>query len=273
VRQEGCAVWGNDHFDARATDARRAQPLGGTRASPSSATAQERTAGPEPRTRRAVGAPIPDSTSRAYAQRDVAGEPPRHMSRTINQRPQPLSDVSTMKKKPHERQAVLDRRGLGAQRAAAPQTLSDRHVAVLNALRNEINHVYGFEDGWPRVNQGPCGRFAKAFRERWNARFSHKVNIVFVIEPAASDEIGCSHILVKLPDGSYFDGGNGVILGDALLRQYESEHRLEEMIDFDLALLDKRSYGLNRSYGSCPRYSDETTMLIVEKYLTLLPKD
>src|SRR5262245_46061547 len=52
---------------------------------------------------------------------------------------------------------------------------------VLNGLRDDINAHYGYLDGVPRVNRGPCGRFARAFREQWNARFRAKVHIAFVM--------------------------------------------------------------------------------------------
>ena len=65
----------------------------------------------------------------------------------------------------------------------SPATTNHKRVAVLNALRNEINENYGFERGWPRVNRGPCGRFAKIFHEEWNSRFNDKINIVFVMLP------------------------------------------------------------------------------------------
>lgn len=148
--------------------------------------------------------------------------------------------------------------------------LTDRQVAVLNELRNDINFTYGYKQGVPRVNSGPCGRFAKAFREQWNARFSQKTNIVFAMTPDGAD---CYHVLVRLPDGSYFDGGNGVIPGPTLLKQYREGSRLDEMKDFDLKLLDKWSYGLGRSYKECPNYSDETTAKIIEGHLAKLPKD
>ena len=61
--------------------------------------------------------------------------------------------------------------------------------------------------------------------------------------------------------------------GATLLRQFGPGRRIEEMVEFDLALLDKRSYGLSRSYGLCPNYSDETTIKIVARHLDMLPKD
>ena len=151
-----------------------------------------------------------------------------------------------------------------------PVALSDRQVAVLNELRNEVNYIYGYDDGYPRVNLGPCGRFAKAFREQWNARFRHKINIVFVMTPAGDH---CHHVLVKLPDGNYFDGGNGVIPGPTLLKQFSPGTRLDEMVEFDLKLLDKWSYGLGRKYPRCPNYSDETTARLIESHLAKLPKN
>ena len=164
------------------------------------------------------------------------------------------------------RQATLQ-----SQTSAKP--LTDRQVAVLNELRDEINLTYGFVDGWPRINRGPCGRFAKIFHEQWNARFKDRINIVFVMMPDIPDGVGCDHVLVKLPDGSYYDGGGGVMPGATLLRQFGPGRRIEEMVEFDLALLDKRSYGLGRSYGLCPNYTDETTTKIVANYLDILPKD
>jgi hypothetical protein len=159
------------------------------------------------------------------------------------------------------------------QSHTSAKPLTDRQVVVLNELRDEINSIYGFVDGSPRINRGPCGRFARIFHEEWNARFKEKINIVFVMMPDIPDGVGCDHVLVKLPDGSYYDGGGGVMSGATLLRQFGPGRRIEEMEPFDLALLDKRSYGLGRSYGLCPNYSDETTTKIVASYLDMLPKD
>jgi len=153
------------------------------------------------------------------------------------------------------------------------KALTDRQVAVLNELRDEINSTYGFVEGAPRINRGPCGRFAKIFHEQWNARFKEKVNIAFVMMPEVSDGVGCDHVLVKLPDGSYYDGGGGVMSGATLLGQFGTGRRIEEMNEFNMVLLDKRSYGLGRSYNLCPNYSDDTTTRIVTNYLDLLPRD
>jgi len=160
--------------------------------------------------------------------------------------------------------------GAGESERSRASMRADRQEAVLNRLRNEINLTYGFKDGVPRINLGPCGRFAKEFREQWNARFRQKINIVFAM---TSDGAHCHHVLVRLPDGAYYDGGNGVIPGPTLLKQYSEGSRLDEMVEFDLKLLDKWSYGLGRSYENCPNYSDETTRRIIESHLSKLPKE
>ena len=116
------------------------------------------------------------------------------------------------------------------------------------------------------MNLGPCGRFARIFFKQWNKRFSNRVTIVFVM---SSDGSNCHHVLVKLPDGSYFDGGNGLIAEPDLLKLYSNSH-IEEMVNFDLELLDHRSYGLHRSYPSCPKYSEEWTVHAIESCLNSL---
>src|SRR5262249_14232397 len=129
-------------------------------------------------------------------------------------------------------------------------------VAILNSLRDEINAQYGYRDGAPCVNWGPCGRFAKAFREQWNARFRDKVNIAFLMTPDGS----CHHVVLKFPDGSYYDGGNGVMSEVKLLTLFGDNYRIEEMVPFDLSLLDRRVGGLNREhYSWCPNYTDSLT--------------
>jgi hypothetical protein len=140
---------------------------------------------------------------------------------------------------------------------------------ALNALHNDVNATYGFRDGAPRVNLGPCGRFARDFRERWNARFRDKADIAFVM---AGDGSQCHHVLVRLPDGSYYDGGNGVMTSRTLLTLYP-DARIEDMTQFDPVLLDRRSYGLARDYPECPNYSDALTRRLIDTHLSRLPAD
>ncbi len=148
-------------------------------------------------------------------------------------------------------------------------------LAVLNRLRDEINAHYGCDkNGDPYVNCGPCGRFARAFREQWNARFNEKVHIVFCMSPDGSH---CGHVLVKFPDGSYFDGGRGV-MSEQKMRTFNPGARLDEMVEFDPNLLDKRcDYLLNRRcdgrdfvYPGCPRYRDDLTAQLIKKHLEML---
>ena len=149
-----------------------------------------------------------------------------------------------------------------------PEAISSR-VDALNRLRNATNAEYGFRNGVPRINLGPCGPFAKAFYEQWNARFAEKALIVFVMSKEGSF---CHHVLVKLPDGSFFDGGNGVTSEQALLSLY-SGSRIEEMPQFDLKLLEQRSHGLHREYPECPNFSERTIALLIANHLELLPSD
>jgi hypothetical protein len=134
-------------------------------------------------------------------------------------------------------------------------------VETLNALRNDITAHYGFRDGAPRVNLGPCGRFARDFRERWNARFLDPVNIAFIM---SGDGRLCHHVLVRLPDGRYFDGGNGVVTEPFLAALYPGSC-IEVMKVFDSRLLDQRSYGLDRKYPECENYSDEFTGEVIRR--------
>jgi hypothetical protein len=160
--------------------------------------------------------------------------------------------------------------GLSIAGASYYRLRRNRRVAVLNSLRDEINAHYGYRDGGPCINWGPCGRFAKAFREHWNARFREKINIAFVMAPDGS----CHHVVVKLPDGSYFDGGNGVMSEGKLLTLYGQDDRIEEMVEFDLSLLDRRVGGLDhKHYSWSPNYSDRLTGKLIEKHLALLASD
>ena len=159
-------------------------------------------------------------------------------------------------------------RHAGDQKPGA-ENYHDRQVEVLNHLRNEVNLTYGYRNFSPCINQGPCGRFAKEFREQWNARFKEKVTIAFVMSADGTD---CFHVLVKLPDGNYFDGGNGVTTGSNVLQQYPAGTRMDVMVEYDLKRLDEMSHGLNRSYEFCPNYSDEMTAKLIRNHLAMLPK-
>jgi hypothetical protein len=63
---------------------------------------------------------------------------------------------------------------------------------------------------------------------------------------ASNDASNCYHVLIKLPDGRYFDGGNGVMT-EAFLATLFPDGHIEEMKNFDFEVLDKRSYGLGRA--------------------------
>lgn len=145
--------------------------------------------------------------------------------------------------------------------------LNDKRATVLNDLRNEILITYGCIAGSSSVNRGPCGRFAKTFREEWNARFQDSVNIVFVMN---LDRTKCYHVLVKLPDGNLFDAGLGVVTESALHTIMPNTH-FDEMKIFDYKQLNYQSYGLNRSYHNCPNYSDDLTCSLLQRYFSKLP--
>src|SRR5262245_30812248 len=148
---------------------------------------------------------------------------------------------------------------------------TDRTV-VLNDVRDEINATFGRdENGTPGINCGPCGRFAIAFREQWNARFREKVNIACVMSP---DRKECGHVVVKFADGRFFDGGNGLITEETLRTLIPSECSIEEMVEFDWKLLDERVGGLyHEHYSHCPNYSDQLTGEIIGKHLARLASD
>ena len=65
-------------------------------------------------------------------------------------------------------------------------------LGSLNALRDDINSQHGFRNDVPRINLGPCGRFARDFRERWNARFREPATIAFIM--SNTDRSNCFHV-------------------------------------------------------------------------------
>src|SRR5438445_7620975 len=76
---------------------------------------------------------------------------------------------------------ALDQRGASYRSTAI--------VEALNALRDDLDARYGFRNGAPRINLGPCGRLARDFREAWNSRSSDPVTIAFIM--SNSDASNC----------------------------------------------------------------------------------
>lgn len=146
-------------------------------------------------------------------------------------------------------------------------------VSVLNDLSKNINQLYCYVDvpgenyGEPAINSGPCAPFAQIFYECWNAMFTNKVHIVFIM---VKDSAECWHVLIRLPNGQLFDGGHGVH-GE---QQYADKFNIVDMEQFDLNLLEERAYGLDRKYPRyCPTFSKDEVQAIIQKYLAKIYKD
>lgn len=134
------------------------------------------------------------------------------------------------------------------------------HEALQN-LTNQINAEYGFHDGIPRINYGPCGVFAKLFYEEWNSLFAAKVNICFILTP---NEDECDHVAIRLPSGEIYDGGIGIHTDD----EYTEKFIVKDMLVYDEALLEKWSYGLDREYPRfCPNFNREVVKEIIRRNL------
>jgi len=138
---------------------------------------------------------------------------------------------------------------------------------ILSELSCEINKLYGYVEipgdnfGEPSINSGPCGPFANAFYEVWNRNFADKVNIVFIMVKHSSE---CWHILIRLPNGMLFDGGIGVHSEE----KYRGKFDIEDMLEYDAALLEERSYGLDRTYPRyCPNFDIKTVTALIENFL------
>ena len=145
--------------------------------------------------------------------------------------------------------------------------ISRREKGVLEDIRTDINETYGFLGDAPRINRGPCGRFAKLFYEEWNERFTRQVSISFIMSP---DSLECYHVLIRMPNGDYYDGGNGILSKKKLVKKYEQGMYIIDMFEYDFELLNKMSYGLDRTYDRCPNYTDEKTKEIIETHLDRL---
>lgn len=135
---------------------------------------------------------------------------------------------------------------------------------TLEKIKKEINKKYGFHETTPRINYGPCGVFAQIFCEKWNKLFKNKVHICFVLTQSKDE---CDHILIRLPSGELYDGGIGIHTEE----EYETKFLIEEMVEYDEALLEKWSYGLNRTYPRfCPHFDRNFVEKIVHQNLERL---
>ena len=114
----------------------------------------------------------------------------------------------------------------------------------------------------PRINLGPCGPFALDFITVWNDLSKEAAHIVFVMEIQSGD---CWHIIVRLPDGKLFDGGIGIHTDS----NYDDQRfYLEDMTVTNMSLLEKRAYGLNRSYlRHCPKFDRVLMRKLIIQFL------
>ncbi|MES2212311.1 MAG: hypothetical protein V4490_04150 [Pseudomonadota bacterium] len=148
--------------------------------------------------------------------------------------------------------------------------LNNSTVSVLNELSHAINKLYGHVTlagdnfGEPAINSGPCAPFANTFFNLWNRKFTEKVTITFIMVKS-SDE--CWHVLIRFPNGLLFDGGLGVHSEE----KYRDTFDIVDMPNYDIALLEHRSGGLDRKYPRyCPNFSIDVVSNLIEQYLNTL---
>lgn len=110
--------------------------------------------------------------------------------------------------------------------------LNPKAHEILEKIREAINQEYGFYDGIPRINYGPCGIFAKIFFDKWNALFTNKCHICFVLTYTRDE---CDHITIRLPSGELYDGGIGVHSDD----DYLGKFLVEDMFNYDEKILEQ----------------------------------
>jgi hypothetical protein len=136
---------------------------------------------------------------------------------------------------------------------------------ALDKIKNIINKEYGFEGNIPRINYGPCGVFSYLFNKEWNSRFSEKVHICFVM---TKDSEECDHVCICLPTGELYDGGIGVHTRDSY-----KDFIINDMYTYDHDLLEKWSYGLDRTYPRfCPKFNRKFVEKIIADNFNLLQK-
>ncbi len=134
---------------------------------------------------------------------------------------------------------------------------------VLNLLSAQINDLYGYEGEIPRINYGPCGIFSYLFYKEWKKRFEEKLWFCFAI---TKDLEECDHIFLLFEDGIVFDGGTGT-------HSFSDYDRFFVVImkRFDLDLLDRMAYGLDRTFPRfCPAFDIKLTKKKIQETLEFL---
>jgi len=135
---------------------------------------------------------------------------------------------------------------------------------VLDRIKEQINAEYGFHEGIPRINYGPCGVFAQIFFHAWNKKFEDKVHICFIMTPSRDE---CDHVCISLPTGELYDGGVGIHSRDIYMPQFI----VDDMLVYDEVTLNKWSYGLDRTYPRfCPNFNRQVVEHIVSSNLKTL---
>jgi hypothetical protein len=142
-----------------------------------------------------------------------------------------------------------------------------RITTELNGLSRALNQEFGTAGPVPLINCGPCGRFAKIFHDEWLARFGQRLKFVFIL---TYDRRDCVHVLVRLPDGNYFDGGLGVLSRELLDAEFFHPPVVEQQ-EYDLLELNERSYGLLREYPDCPKFNASKARQLVRSVLSCMP--
>lgn len=146
--------------------------------------------------------------------------------------------------------------------------ITEKALENLGTLSAKINERYGYVShagdnfGEPAINSGPCGPFANEFYKAWNARFKNRVKIAFIMQNEPRE---CYHVVIILPDDSFYDGGVGVHLEKKYL---EKGLDIVVMGEYNYQLLDKHSYGLDREYPRyCPDFDLQELTEIINRTL------
>jgi GNAT superfamily N-acetyltransferase len=146
--------------------------------------------------------------------------------------------------------------------------ITEKTLENLGTLSAKINERYGYVShagdnfGEPVINSGPCGPFANEFYKAWNARFKNRVKIAFVMQNEPRE---CYHVVIILPDDSFYDGGVGLHLEKKYL---EKGLDIVVMGEYNYQLLDKHSYGLDRGYPRyCPDFDLQELTEIINRTL------